>query len=77
MPLPIFKLGLAAAASYYFYNRYRKSQGVGSQTNASEAMDDIELGANPSTEDKLDAGVKETFPASDPVSVFITGRTRQ
>jgi len=75
MPLPLFKLGLAAAASYYFYNRYRKSQGIGSQTNASEAVDDIELGANPSTEDKLDAGVKETFPASDPVSVDATSET--
>lgn len=40
-----------------------------SQTNASEAMDDIHLPSNPSNEQKVDAGVKETFPASDPVSV--------
>lgn len=69
MPLPLVKIGLAAAAGYYFYNRYRKSRGIGSQTNASDAVDDIELGANPSPEERLDAGVQETFPASDPVAV--------
>ena len=69
MPLPLVKIGLAAAAGYYFYNRYRKSRGIGSQTNASEAVDDIHLGTNPSSEDRLDAGVKGTFPASDPVAV--------
>lgn len=69
MPLPLVKLGLAAAAGYYLYNRYRKSRGIGSQTNASDAVDDIELGANPSSEEMLDAGVQETFPASDPVAV--------
>lgn len=69
MPIPLFKLGLAAAAGYYFYNRYRKQRGAGSQTNASDAVDDITLGRNPSQDELLDAGVKETFPASDPVSV--------
>ena len=69
MPIPLFKLGLAAAAGYYFYNRYRKQHGAGSQTNASDAVDDIPLGRNPSQDELLDAGVKETFPASDPVSV--------
>lgn len=69
MPLPLVKLGLAAAAGWYFYNQYRKSRGIGSQTNASDAVDDIELSSNPNREDKLDAGVKGTFPASDPVSV--------
>lgn len=68
MPLPIFKLGLVAAAGYYFYNRYRKSQAIGSTTNASDAVDDIPLGRKPSQDELLDAGVKETFPASDPVS---------
>jgi len=75
MPLPIFKLGLAAAAGYYFYNKYRRSQGGGSTTNASDPVDDIHLGSRPSTEEKLDAGVKETFPASDPVSVNATSET--
>lgn len=69
MPLPLIKLGLAAAAGYYFYNRYRASRGAGSTTNASDAMDDIHLGKNPSREKVVDAGVMETFPASDPVSV--------
>ena len=69
MPLPLIKLGLAAAAGYYLYGRYRKTHSHGSTTNASDAMDDIELPSNPSREEILDAGVKESFPASDPVSV--------
>jgi hypothetical protein len=69
MPLPLVKIGLAAAAGYYFYNRYRKSRGIGSQTNASDAVDDIPLGANPSHDEMIDAGVQETFPASDPIAV--------
>jgi len=32
-------------------------------------MDDIELGSNPSRDKVVDAGIMETFPASDPVSV--------
>ena len=69
MALPLIKLGLAAAAGYYFYNRFRRSRGAGSTTNASDAVDDVKLGPNPTVEEKLDAGVQETFPASDPVSV--------
>lgn len=61
-------LALAGAAAY-FLNRSRKSRGAGSQTNASDAVDDIEVGPNPTQDELLDAGVKETFPASDPVSV--------
>jgi hypothetical protein len=72
MPLPLFKLALMAGAGYFFYNRYRNR---GSQTNASEAVDDIELGPNASPEETLDAGVKETFPASDPVSVTAPSET--
>ena len=41
----------------------------GSQTNASDAVDNIPLPSKPTTEQKVDAGVQETFPASDPVSV--------
>jgi hypothetical protein len=69
MALPIIKLGLAAAVGYYFYNRFRKSRAAGSTTNASDAVDDVKLGANSSVDEKLDAGVQETFPASDPVSI--------
>jgi hypothetical protein len=75
MPLPLFRLALAAGAGYFFYNKYRKVRRTGSTTNASDAVDDIELGANPHPEDVLDAGVKETFPASDPVSVSAPSET--
>ena len=68
MPLPLFKLALMAGAGYYFYNRYR-NRASGSTTNASDAVDDIVVGANPDRDELLDAGVKETFPASDPVAV--------
>jgi hypothetical protein len=63
MPLPLFKLALMAGAGYFFYNRYRNR--AGSQTNASEAVDDIDLGPDATHDETLDAGVKETFPASD------------
>jgi hypothetical protein len=69
MALPIIKLGLAAAVGFYFYNRFRKSRSAGSTTNASDAVDDVKLAPNPSVDEKLDAGVQETFPASDPVSI--------
>jgi hypothetical protein len=46
-----------------------KPKGPGSQTNASDAVDEVVLPPKPTTEEKMDAGVKETFPASDPVSV--------
>jgi hypothetical protein len=74
MALPLFKLALVAGAGYYFYNRYR-NRASGSTTNASEAVDDINLSPNPKPEEVLDAGVKETFPASDPVSVTAPGET--
>ena len=73
MPLPLFKLALVAGAGYFFY-KYR-NRGTGSTTNASEAVDDIELGAHPKRDEVLDAGVKETFPASDPVSVSAEGES--
>ena len=67
-------LALAAAgAAYWYYNRQRRY--TGSTTNASDAMDDIHVPPNASTDQQLDAGVKETFPASDPVSVSAEGET--
>lgn len=69
MALPLIKLGLAAAAGYFLYSSYMRSRAAGSTTNASDAVDDIDLPANPTVEQKLDAGVQETFPASDPVSI--------
>jgi hypothetical protein len=47
----------------------RKQPPTGSTTNASDAVDDVELPPNPSVDEKLDEGVQETFPASDPVSI--------
>ncbi len=62
-----FILALAAAgAAYYFYRSRNRS--IGSQTNASAAMDDIHVGPNASADEHLDAAVMETFPASDAVS---------
>jgi hypothetical protein len=49
--------------------RRSKNGRYGSQTNASDAIDDVQLPSRPSGEELLDAGIKETFPASDPVSV--------
>ena len=67
--MKLIPLLAAAGAAAWFFNKSRKSRGAGSQTNASEAVDDIELGAHPTRGEKLDAGVKETFPASDPIAV--------
>jgi hypothetical protein len=67
-------LALAAAGAAYWY--FKRNRGyAGSTTNASDAMDDIRVPANASTDQHLDAGVKETFPASDPVSVSAEGET--
>ena len=46
-----------------------KSKPEGSTTNASDAVDDVRLPSQPTSDELVDAGVKETFPASDPVSV--------
>jgi hypothetical protein len=56
----------AAGAAYYYFSR--RPRYTGSTTNASEAVDDIHLRPNASSEEHLDAAVMETFPASDPVS---------
>ena len=72
MALPLIKLGLAAAAGYFFYNQYRRGafrRHTLSTTNASDAVDDIHVRPDATLDEKLDEGVKETFPASDPVSV--------
>ena len=63
-------LGAAVVgAAYYLYRQNKLLQGAGSTTNASDAVDNIKLAKNPSLDEKLDAGVQETFPASDPVSI--------
>jgi hypothetical protein len=69
MALPILSIAAAAAAGYWLHRRTRKPRHTGSTTNASDAVDDIELRPRASHEEVVDAGVQETFPASDPVSV--------
>lgn len=64
---PALKLLLPLAAIGAFVAAARRSPG--SPTNASDAVDDIHVPPDATHEDKLDAGVQETFPASDPVSV--------
>jgi hypothetical protein len=62
----------AAGAAYYLYrqrqNLSQMLERAGSNTNASDAMDDIHVPSGASADDHLDAAVMETFPASDPVS---------
>lgn len=42
---------------------------TGSTTNASDAVDDIELSPDAPPDEVIDVGVKQTFPASDPPAV--------
>ena len=52
------------------HRKKRKPQPTGgSTTNASDAVDDLKLPPKPTVDEKLDEGVQETFPASDPVSI--------
>ena len=67
-PLALIFGVAAVAAGATMYKRSRRGSG-GSTTNASDAVDDIHLPSQPTHDEVLDAGVKETFPASDPVSV--------
>ena len=61
---------VAAGAAYYFYQQRQPNmrRHTGSTTNASDAMDDIHVRPNASSDEHLDAAVMETFPASDAVS---------
>lgn len=68
-------LALAAAGAAYWFYSNRNRRHTGSTTNASDAVDDIHLPPRASTDQHLDAGVKETFPASDPVSISAEGET--
>jgi hypothetical protein len=55
----------------------KRKQPQGSQTNASDAVDDVELPPDADEEDVLDEGLKESFPASDPVSVQKTYKRKK
>jgi hypothetical protein len=61
-------IGVAAGLAVILFLG-REKRVYGSPTNASDAVDDIELPPHPSPDDVLDAAVKETFPASDPIAV--------
>lgn len=67
----MMRLFLALAlggAAYYLYRQKKLLDAPLSTTNASDAVDNIKVRPNASAEEKLDAGVMGTFPASDPVS---------
>jgi hypothetical protein len=49
--------------------RSKAKKPAGSTTNASDAVDDTKLPSKPSTEEVMDQGGQESFPASDPVAV--------
>src|SRR4051812_16862527 len=66
---------VVGAAGYYFYRQRQARRARGSATNASDAVDDIHLRPNAGADERLDAGVQGTFPASDPVSVSGKGET--
>lgn len=66
---------VVGAAAYYFYRQRHPRPASGSTTNASDAVDDIHLPHGAGADEHLDAGVQETFPASDPVSVSAKGET--
>ena len=50
-----------------------KAAGPGSPTNASDAVDDVEVRPDPTVDEVVDAGVAATFPASDPVAAVQPG----
>lgn len=68
IPSMVMGMGAAIAGASLLANRLRR-RGHGSQTNASEAVDDVNLRSRPSSEEVVDAGVQQTFPASDPPAV--------
>jgi hypothetical protein len=75
-PALFISVALAAASAAFLLARRRpRPSGLGSQTNASDAVDDIELGADPSADEVVDASVQETFPASDPAAYDGAGET--
>ena len=63
-----FLLALMAAGAAYYLYRKRPPRAAGSTTNASDAVDDVQLSPRASSDEHLDAAVMETFPASDPIS---------
>ena len=50
-------------------DKLKAKKHTGSTTNASDAVNDTKLPAKPSTDEVVDHGGEESFPASDPVAV--------
>ena len=68
VPSIVMGMGAVIAGASLLASRLRRG-GQGSQTNASDAVDDVNLRSRPSSEEVVDAGVQQTFPASDPTAV--------
>jgi hypothetical protein len=71
---------LAAAGvglAVYALSRKAVRRSYGSQTNASDAVDDVALDPDATPDELLDAGVQYTFPASDPVAVESAWRRKR
>ena len=50
-------------------DKHQAKKPAGSTTNASDAVNDTKLPPKPSTDEVVDQGGKESFPASDPVAI--------
>lgn len=66
---PALALGAGLASLSVIAGRLMPRHHDGSTTNASDAIDDIELRPDASAEEAVDEAVMETFPASDPPAV--------
>jgi hypothetical protein len=67
-------LAASAAASFallYLYKTRRRPRVavIGSQTNASDAVDQPQILPGATPDDVLDVAVEYTFPASDPIAI--------
>lgn len=66
-------LAAGALGAYSIYRSRRREQQMldraGSPTNASEAVDCVEIRPDADADEVLDAAVEQTFPASDPISI--------
>ncbi|MGQ0651059.1 MAG: hypothetical protein ACT4P4_02140 [Betaproteobacteria bacterium] len=74
-------LAVGALSAYSIYQQRRREEELlarapGSTTNASDAVDDVEIAADAGADEVLDAGIEQTFPASDPVSIDSAYRNR-
>lgn len=73
-------LAAGALGAYSIVRTRRREQemlaNAGSPTNASDAVDTVEIPPDADADQVLDAGVEQTFPASDPISIDSAYRNR-